>query len=129
MGAVISCKANLEVKADELKKDFCDLSTSLWNEETSVKNLRRMNDLVIEWHKNTSDIKSVEVLASVDQNIFPRLEALYKFILSCVGRISSFEVFLSHYNSLGSKKDTMVQFYSSVHSIHQSAKVMLEKSF
>ena len=128
MATVESCNEDLEEAASKLGEYYLTQPTSPWDEKTTIKNLRPVDALVIGAHKIAWDLKNIEVLVSVDPDNFEDVNRLHGLVLSCRGKVSWFEEFFRQYVEYGSKKDSVLQVYTSMQSMYQSAKVMLEKS-
>ena len=128
MTTVASLKRKFGDYAEDIWEDLHDLSLSSWDEKTSITNIRRMNALVIDWHKIACEVKGIEVLVSVDPDDFGEVKRLHKLIISCHASISSLECFLKHYDSFGAKKDGVLQIHNSMWSMYRSAQAMLDES-
>ena len=126
--AVESSKEKLQVSASKLLNYYLTRSSSPWDENTTIENLRPINALVIRSHNIAWEVKSIEVLVSVDPDNYEDVDRLNGLIYSCREKVSWIDELFRHYVEHGSKKDSVLQIYNSMQSMHQSAKVMLGKS-
>ena len=107
--AVESSKEKLQVSASKLLNYYLTRSSSPWDENTTIENLRPINALVIRSHNIAWEVKSIEVLVSVDPDNYEDVDRLNGLIYSCREKVSWIDELFRHYVEHGSKKDSVLQ--------------------